>query len=167
MEYDPQQPLRIPLPPPRKHNTITNIIVVILTIILMSLLFFGVVVYFSLPHYPHTTATTPTGAFNFTETSPGNYTGGLISFSESGVDLSNIAMVILHGSMSNKDTVEKLYNHATVEVEGGLRCTFEDVNSNNQLDINDRFYVWKAGPEDILKLVYIGTGGVMAQYTFD
>jgi hypothetical protein len=165
MEYDPQQPHILPLPPPRKHNTSINIIVTFLSLILMILIFFGVIAYYTPSHYPRT-RTTPTGALNFDETSPENYTGSMVSLSKA-VVLRDIAMGITDDSNGHQDSLKRIYNHATVEVEGGVRCTFEDTNSNDQLDTEDRFYLWNAGSGDILRLVYTETGGVIAQYTFE
>ena len=120
---------------------------------------------FSTPRLPRT-STTPTGALEFEETSPGNYTGSMVSLSKVLV-LRDISMSITDDSNGHWDTLKRIYNHATVGAEGGVRCTFEDTNSNEKLDTWDRFYLWDAGSGDILKLVYTATGGVIAQYTLE
>ena len=114
----------------------------------------------------HRTSTTPTGVLEFEETPPGDYTGSMVSLSKS-VVLRDVAMTITDGSIGHSDSLDIMYNHATVDAEGGVRCTFEDPNGNDRLDTEDRFFIWNAGSGDVLKLAYTPTGGVIVQYTFE
>jgi len=164
MESKGIQPIPIPIPPPRKRNAIVNIIIIFQIIILIYLVIFGTIM-ISTPRLPRT-STTPTGALDFNETSSGNYTGSMVALSKT-IALRDIAMSITDDSNGHRDSLKRIYNHATVDVDGGVRCTFEDTNSNDQLDTEDRFYLWNAGSGDILKLVYTATGGVIAQYTLE
>lgn len=165
MHYEGNQPLQIPILPPKKHNTPMNIIVVIISIIMICTIFTFIYMYSYTPIY-RPTPTTPTGALNFTETTPGNFSGRLITLAVYGINLSDVSVKIID-DRGFDGSLERLFNHATLEVDGGLRCTFEDINSNKRLDIEDKFYMWNVGVGTIIKLYYIKTRAVIALYTFE
>ncbi|UCF09031.1 MAG: PKD domain-containing protein, partial [Thermoplasmata archaeon] len=113
------------------------------------------------------TQTTPTGALDFTEstTTTGLYTGSFVSLSKS-VPVSDVSLTITDDSAGTSESQDPLNPGTTLQIPGGLNCTYYDNNANLKIDGGDTIRCYNAASGDIIKFVYIPTGGVIAQYTF-
>jgi hypothetical protein len=110
------------------------------------------------------TTTSPTGAFDFVENSPGNFTGGIISLSDK-VKLTESSITIIDvsdGSAASQGP--PLQSGIPIITSGGLTLEFTDTNGNNQMDAGDVWTISNGASGDQIKWIY-ETGNVIAMYT--
>jgi hypothetical protein len=110
------------------------------------------------------TTTTPTAALDFTETSPGNFTGGIVSLSDK-VLLSEASFTIVDvsdGSAASQGP--PLLSGIPITTSGGLSLTFTDTNDNYQMDAGDVWVIKNGEHGDLIKWVH-ENGKMIAQYT--
>jgi hypothetical protein len=110
------------------------------------------------------TTTTPTGALSFTETSVGNYTGGIIALSDE-LKLSEASITIIDvsdGSAASQGP--PLQSGIPFTTSGGLSLTFTDTNANRKMDAGDVWVISNAASGDQIKLVH-EDGEMIATYT--
>jgi PKD repeat protein len=106
---------------------------------------------------------TPTGSLDFTETSTGNYTGGFVSLSKS-VFLSRVNMTITDDSLGQSASQDPLNSGITLQVPGGVNCTYTDTNGNDKIDAGDIITISGGAKDDVLRFIYIPTGGTIAPF---
>lgn len=110
------------------------------------------------------TTTTPTAALDFTETSPGNYTGGIVSLSDK-VLLSEASITIVDVSDDSAASQgPPLLSGIPITTWGGLSLTFTDTNDNNQMDAGDVWIIKNGESGDQIKWVH-ESGKIIAHYT--
>jgi hypothetical protein len=110
------------------------------------------------------TTTTPTAALDFTETSAGNYTGGIVSMSDK-VLLSEASITIVDvsdGSAASQGP--PLLSGIPITTSGGLSLTFTDTNDNYQMDAQDVWIIKNGESGDQIKWVH-ESGKMIAMYT--
>jgi hypothetical protein len=110
------------------------------------------------------TTTTPTAALSFTETSVGNYTGGIIALSGE-VELSEASITIIDvsdGSAASQGP--PLQSGIPMTTSGGLTLTYTDTNGDNQMDPGDVWVVSNGANGDQIKWIH-EDGKMIAQYT--
>lgn len=110
------------------------------------------------------TITTPTGALSFNEPTPGNYTGGIISLSET-VYISEASLFIEDFSTGLNATQVPIQDGVPLQAGSGMILTYTDSNSNSKLDAGDVWTVQNGGSGDIIKLIFIETGESIAEFT--
>jgi hypothetical protein len=111
-----------------------------------------------------TATTSPTGALSFTETSQGNFTGGIISLSDE-VKLSEASITIIDISDgSSASQGPPLQSGVPFSTSGGMTLTFTDTNGNRKMDAGDVWTISGAENGDQVKWIY-ETGFVIASYT--
>lgn len=111
-----------------------------------------------------TVTTVPTGAFDFTETSNGNYTGGIVSLSGE-VRLSDCSITIIDTSTgASASQGPPIRSGYPVQAGSGLKLTFTDTNSNKKVDAGDVWTLTNAQKNDQIKLIH-DTGKAIAAYT--
>jgi hypothetical protein len=110
------------------------------------------------------TTTSPTGAFSFTETSsPGNYSGGLVSLSST-VYYANASVTIIDVSTSDSAFMDPLQNGSAIQAGSGLTLAYRDTNENLKLDAGDVWTISNGASGDVIKLIH-NTGKIIAEYT--
>jgi hypothetical protein len=108
--------------------------------------------------------TAPTGAFDFTETTTGNYTGGIISLSDD-VRLSECSWAVIDVSTgASASQGPPIMSGRPVQAGSGLKLTFTDTNSNSKVDAGDVVTLENAAKGDQIKLIH-DTGKSIAAYT--
>jgi hypothetical protein len=110
-----------------------------------------------------TVRTAPTGAFDFTETTTGSYTGGIISLSDD-VKLSDCSWTIVDIDGASASQGPPIISGTPVQAGRGLKLTFTDTNSNNKIDAGDVVTLENAEKGDQIKLIH-DTGKSIASYT--
>jgi hypothetical protein len=151
-------------PPPRSDTTkIILIVVLVLVVIFIIVPIILAVVFLSSTGVMTGTTTAPTGALSFTENTPGNYTGGIISLSDQ-VDVEDVALTIIDVSSGRSASLDPLEHQGTASVLNGLSCTFYESNQNGNLDAGDIFTIQNGASGDVIRLVFI-TGRSIAEYT--
>lgn len=108
------------------------------------------------------TTTAPTGAFNFSEPTPGNYTGGVISLSDT-VKIADASVTIVDVSDSSSGSQDPLQDGVSFATSGGLTLKYEDSNSNLKIDAGDVWTISGGGVNDEIKLIH-KTGKAIATY---
>jgi PKD repeat protein len=108
---------------------------------------------------------TPVGAFSFWKSSPGNYTGGIISLSAE-VQISDVSLIIIDSSSGFNAVHNPIQSGIPLQVGAGFRLTYTDTNSNNKLDAGDVWIAQNASDGDIIRLIFIPTGEIIAEYPF-
>jgi hypothetical protein len=110
----------------------------------------------------------PTAAFDFTETTSGNYTGGLISASDT-IYLSDIEIVIYDDSTGiSGDDDGDLTDDSPEEIEvwyGNLHLEYTDANDNDKLDAADVFNLYDADSGDRITIRDYDTYDTIGSYT--
>ena len=151
---------------PSKTIALWIIVIVICMAIVLSIFIIGML-YFMISPGVREFEPTPTGALSFTESTSesGTYSGYFVSLSEF-VDIEDVYLIITDDSMGQSLTMNSLEDGGTVQVPGGMSCTYSDVNGNGKMDGPDRFTVHNTQHGDVIKIVYGPTGGVIAQYAF-
>jgi hypothetical protein len=109
------------------------------------------------------TTTTPVAALSFTEQSPGNYTGSIISLNEE-VMLSEVSITIIDVSDGSSASQDPVQSGIPITTSGGLNLTFTDTNGNSRMDAGDVWVIKNGADGDQIKMVY-ETGSVIATYT--
>jgi hypothetical protein len=108
--------------------------------------------------------TSPTGAFDFTETTTGNYTGGIVSLSDE-VRLSDCSWTIIDTSTgASASQGPPIRSGIPLQAGSGLRLTFTDTNSNDKVDAGDVVTLENAEKGDQIKFIH-DTGRSIATYT--
>ena len=105
--------------------------------------------------------TAPTGAFEFSETTAGNYTGGIISLSDE-VKLSDCSWTIIDIDGSSASQGPPILSGTAIQAGSGLKLTFIDANS--KVDAGDVVTLENAEKGDQIKLIH-DTGKSIAAYT--
>jgi PKD repeat protein len=108
--------------------------------------------------------TTPTGALSFTENMPGEYTGGIISLSDQ-VLISEASLFIIDFSTGLNATQVPIQSGVPVQAGSGMILTYTDSNGNDKLDAGDVWTISNGEAGDVIKLIFIQTGGSIAEYT--
>jgi hypothetical protein len=108
--------------------------------------------------------TSPEGEMNFSETSPGNFTGGLVFISYD-VKIRDCKINITDASDGFCETVGPPMSGYQYTTSGGLGLKYTDINRNSRIDIGDKWNISCAAHGDQIKLTY-ETLDVIAIYTF-
>jgi hypothetical protein len=110
----------------------------------------------------------PTASMDFTETSPGNYTGGIVSASAE-IYLNEIEIEIYDSSSGSYGTDDgDLTDDSPEEVDvwyGNLTLEFTDVNDNSKLDAADVFTLTNADSGDEITIYDTYSYDEIASYT--
>jgi PKD repeat protein len=105
----------------------------------------------------------PTGAMDFTETSSGNYTGGIISLSRS-VFILRVNMTITDDSLGQSASQDPIDSGVTLQVPGGVNCSYTDTNLNGKIDAGDVITISGGAQDDMFRLIYIPTGETITTF---
>ncbi|UCF08872.1 MAG: hypothetical protein JSW28_04050 [Thermoplasmata archaeon] len=166
--YPFQQHMPTPYYPPQKDDStkVIGMVILVIVIVIVIVIVAAAVLYVMVSGMMSSSETTPTGALDFSEstTEVGTYTGGIVALSRQ-VDIFDVSMTITDDSLGMSSSLDPLRDEGPASIFNGMRCTFSDVNNNDRLDAGDSFRVENGGPGDVIRLVYIPTGGVMALYT--
>ena len=109
------------------------------------------------------TTTAPTGALSFTEHDVGNYTGGVISLSDT-VKVVDASITIIDVSDSSSASQDPLNSGVALTTTGGLSVKYTDTNGDDKIGAGDVWIVTGGQNGDIIKLIY-KTGQGTAEYT--
>jgi flagellin-like protein len=146
----------------RNEEGVSPVIAVILMVAITVVL--AAVLYVMVSGMMTGSTTAPTGAFDFTETSTGNYTGGVISLSDD-VKLSDCSWTIIDTSTgASASQGPPILSGTAVQAGTGLKLTFTDTNANSKVDAGDVINLVNADKNDQIKLIH-DTGKSIAAYT--
>lgn len=163
--YPYAQQMAMPYYPPKKDDSAKTIIIVVVIVVVLVIiipLILAAVLYFMVSDMVGDFEMTPTGTLDFqrSPTEPGVYTGFFTSLSEN-MDLEDVSMTILDVGTGSA-TLGPLVDGGIAQVPGGMNCTFYDTNHNDELDTNDRFVIYNGDSDDIIRIIYRPTGGMIA-----
>jgi flagellin-like protein len=145
----------------RKEEGVSPVIAVILMVAITVVL--AAVLYVMVSGMMSGTTTAPTGALSFNEHSVGNYTGGIISLSDT-VKISDASITIIDVSDSSSASQDPLVSGTAVTTSGGLSVKYTDTNGNLKIDAGDVWTVSSGASGDIIKLIH-KNGKSIAEYT--
>jgi flagellin-like protein len=144
----------------RNEEGVSPVIAVILMVAITVVL--AAVLYVMVSGMMTGTTTAPTGAFNFTEPTPGNYTGSVISLSDT-VKIADASVTIVDVSDGSSKSQDPLQDGVAFSTSGGLTCKYEDSNSNARIDAGDVWSITGGAKDDQIKLIH-ETGKGIAEY---
>jgi PKD repeat protein len=107
----------------------------------------------------------PTGTLDFTRTSYGNYTGGIISLSDQ-LKIADAYLTIFDDSIGASETQNPINIGTPFQVGTGLKLTFYDSNGNMKIDGGDVWEIENGSHSDVIKLLFI-TDETVAEYTIN
>jgi flagellin-like protein len=145
----------------RNEEGVSPVIAVILMVAITVVL--AAVLYVMVSGMMTGTTTAPTGALSFTENTPGNYTGGVISIS-SETKVVDASVTIIDVSTSASASDDPLESTAVVQAGTGMRLVYTDSNGNLKIDAGDVWTVSNGAAGDVIKLIH-KTGKAIAEYT--
>lgn len=148
----------------RNEEGVSPVIAVILMVAITVVL--AAVLYVMVSGMMTGTTTAPTGALSFTENTPGNYTGGIISLSDQ-TKISDASITIIDVSTSKSASLDPLASGTKVDTDttnGGLEMTYVDSNNNQKIDAGDVWTIKYGESGDVIKLIH-ETGKSIAEYT--
>jgi flagellin-like protein len=146
----------------RNDEGVSPVIAVILMVAITVVL--AAVLYVMVSGMMTGTTTAPTGALSFTENTVGNYTGGVISLSDT-VKVSDASVTIIDISTGNSKSLDPLASGTAITPGAGeLSVTYTDSNANLKIDAGDVWTVTNGAAGDIIKLIH-KTGKSVAEYT--
>jgi flagellin-like protein len=144
----------------RNEEGVSPVIAVILMVAITVVL--AAVLYVMVSGMMTGTTTAPTGALSFSENTPGNYTGGLITLSDK-VKITDASVTIIDVSTSLSASQDPLQDGVALQAGSGLRLTYSDTNGNQELDAGDVWTIQNGGSNDVIKLIH-ETGKTIAEY---
>jgi flagellin-like protein len=144
----------------RNEEGVSPVIAVILMVAITVVL--AAVLYVMVSGMMTGSTTAPTGAFEFTETTTGNYTGAVISLSDE-VKLSDCSWTVVDIDGSSASQGPPIISGDDVNT-GALALTFTDTNVNSKVDAGDVIVLTGAEKGDQIKLIH-DTGKQIALYT--
>ena len=165
MMYPFIQPMPMPYyPPPKSGSSSTIIIVVVFVVFLFIILplIFVAMFFIATPGIMTPVTTSPTGAMSFTEFSPGNYTGGIISLSDI-LNLDEVSLLVIDDSQGGFAQINPLEDDRTSQVPNGVGCTFNDANNNDRLDAADIITIFNGAPGDTIRLFHRPSDDLIAE----
>lgn len=130
-------------------------------LIIVSIIILGLFFVWTPPPFEHPS---PRGSLDFTETSPGNYTGGIIWLSDE-VKLSQAIITI--NDVSDASVASQgppLLSGVPITTSGGLSLTFTDTNNNNRMDPEDVWTISNGAEGDRIMWLHDATGRDIARY---
>jgi PKD repeat protein len=107
--------------------------------------------------------TAPVGVLSFTENTPGNYTGGLISLSST-LYVQEASITIIDVSTSESATQDPIQSGTPLQAGSGMTIKYTDSNGNGKMDAGDVWTVSNGGTGDVITLIFRATGSSIAQY---
>jgi flagellin-like protein len=145
----------------RNEEGVSPVIAVILMVAITVVL--AAVLYVMVSGMMTGSTTAPTGAFDFTETTTGNYTGGIVSLSDD-VKHSDCSWTIVDINGASGAQGPPITETPVTTGAGGLILTFSDTNPNSKVDAGDVITLTNAEKGDQIKLIH-DTGKSIAVYT--
>jgi flagellin-like protein len=145
----------------RNEEGVSPVIAVILMVAITVVL--AAVLYVMVSGMMTGTTTAPTGALSFTENTVGNYTGGVISISDT-VKISDASVTIIDVSTSASASQDPLASGTALQAGSGLTMTYTDSNGNLKIDAGDVWTISQGAAGDVIKLIHT-TGKSIAEYT--
>lgn len=149
----------------KNEDGVSPVIAVILMVAITVVL--AAVLYIMVSGMMTITSTTPTGALEFdrSESIDGLYIGTFVTLSRS-VRLSDASFTIIDDDIGQSASQDPINEGISLEISGGMNCTYFDSDDNSKIDGGDTIKVYNAESGDIIKFIYNPTGGIMAQYVF-
>lgn len=156
-------------PMPLKNQSTTAIwllVIVVLSVVILTFIA-AAALYIMVGGIINGPPGTLTGDLEFSESStePGVFTGGF-SYLSKKVDLEDVSLTITDESLEESGFLKPLVDGGTVVISDGLRCSYTDVNQNREMDTDDIFRLENGASGDMMRFVYVPTGGLIASYTF-
>ncbi len=144
----------------RNEEGVSPVIAVILMVAITVVL--AAVLYVMVSGMLGTTNTTPTISMNWEEDTlnVGNYTGNVVRISGSkALRMQDVSVTVTSGSSSGSRTLDVLRG-SPLKV-GTLILSLTDLSPSDRLGAEDIFTVTSGNTGDMIRLVYIPTGGQM------
>jgi flagellin-like protein len=145
----------------KNEEGVSPVIAVILMVAITVVL--AAVLYVMVSGMMSGTTTAPTGALSFTENTVGNYTGGVITLSDS-VKITDASVTIIDVSTSASASQDPLASATPLQAGSGMTLTYTDSNGNLKIDAGDVWTISNGASGDVIKLVHT-TGKSIAEYT--
>jgi hypothetical protein len=155
-------------PPPSSSSSNVIIFAVVLVVIIFVVLPIALAAFILLAApdpigIPPQPPDEPIGEMAFVENTVGNYTGGLISLSDR-LNLNEVSLLIIDESMGGFGQLNPLEHGGTAQVPNGIRCTFNDANHNDRLDVGDVFTIEDGAPGDTIRLFLRPSEDLVAEF---
>ena len=144
----------------KNEEGVSPVIAVILMVAITVVL--AAVLYVMVSGMMSGTTTAPTGALSFTEHEVGNYTGGIISLSDT-VKVTDASITIIDVSDSSSNYQDPVNSGVPCITTGGLEVKYTDTNGNLRIDAGDVWTVKQGESGDIIKLIH-KNGKAIAEY---
>ena len=144
----------------RNEDAVSPVIAVILMVAITVVL--AAVLYVMVSGMLGSTNTTPTISMNWEEDTlnVGNYTGNVVRISGSkALRMEDVSVTVTGGSLSSSRALDVLTG-SPLKV-GTLILSLTDLSPSDRLGAEDIFTVTNGNTGDIIRLVYIPTGGQM------
>lgn len=144
----------------RNEDAVSPVIAVILMVAITVVL--AAVLYVMVSGMLGSTNTTPTISMNWEEDTlnVGNYTGNVVRISGSkALRMEDVSVTVTAGSLSSSRALDVLTG-SPLKV-GTLILSLTDLSPSDRLGAEDIFTVTNGNTGDIIRLVYIPTGGQM------
>lgn len=141
---------------------IAVILLVAITVVLVATLFYIV------SGLVEETKDTPKTAFVFEESNDieGMFIGGVFDITQK-VYTKDVSMTVVDVETGDARILDPLGDGGTVQIGKpgeGINVTYEDLNSNKQLDGNDIFIIYQGTMGDKITLTYIPTDDILGFY---
>lgn len=107
---------------------------------------------------------TPQGTMDFTESGE-TYYGNFVQLSRN-VSLSDTSLTVCDNSEGTAAFMNPIVSGGSATIDGGMNCSYLDINQNREIDGGDVTRVCNADSGDTITFIYLLTGGVIAEYTF-
>jgi hypothetical protein len=151
-------------PPPKSGSSNVLIIVVVIVVIIFMIipLILASLIFLTGPGPFNGDPPGPTGVMNFTEFSPGNYTGAVVSLSDQ-LSLDEVSLLVIDDSLGGFAQINPLEDDQTAQVPNGIGCTFNDANNNNRIDAADIITIFNGASGDTIRLFHRPTDNLIAE----
>jgi PKD repeat protein len=110
------------------------------------------------------TPQTPRGSLRFDEVELGKFEGYFID-EINPTYFSEVEMIIIDDSQSQSASQDPMNPDTTLQILGGLNCTYDDENSNGMINEFETITIYDGDINDVIRFVFKPTGGVIAEYT--
>ena len=146
----------------RDEEGVSPVIAVILMVAITVVL--AAVLYVMVSGMLGSTTTSPTVSMNWVEDQHnlGNYTGNIVRISGTKVlRVEDVTVAVSHDGSSKSLTLDMLKGEPKLTINPGFSLDYIDLNDDQKLGAEDNFVVIGGDNGDIIRLVYIPTGGQM------
>ena len=146
----------------RNEEGVSPVIAVILMVAITVVL--AAVLYVMVSGMLGSTNTTPTVSMDWMEdkNNVGNYMGNIVSISGTKVlRVEDVTVTVSHDGDTKSHTLDVLKGASNLTIEPDFSLDYIDLNDDQKLGAEDNFLIVGGDDGDIIRLVYIPTGGQM------